>query len=76
MSNVPVKKALYNDADMLEIFGFSKRKMRTFRTHGAIQFCNTRPIYYTAKMVEDFIKTIDSNPDIISLSYYKGREKK
>lgn len=71
MSNLVVRKPFYTDADMLEMFGFSKRKMRQLRVNGIIEYCNTRPIRYTIKMVQDFLDKVDNNPNIISSAFYK-----
>lgn len=72
MIELIVKKPLYTDKDMLEMFGFSKKKMRELRSKGIINYCNTRPVRYTHKMIDEFLKTIDSNPNIISSAYYKN----
>lgn len=71
MSGLVIRKPFYTDEDMTEMFGFSKRKMRELRVNGVIDYCNTRPIRYTIRMVEEFLSKVDNNPNIISSAFFK-----
>jgi hypothetical protein len=47
------------------MLGISKRHLRNLRNRGLIGFFNTKPIRYTRNMIEEFIKAIEKNPDLL-----------
>jgi hypothetical protein len=61
-----LEKLIYTDAEVQQMLGLNKFKMRQIRSNGLIQFLDTRPIKYTRKMIRDFVAYLDSHPEIIT----------
>lgn len=58
-------RVLYTDEELRGMLGFTKKKLRVMRQKGVIEFCPSKPIRYTRRMIEDFISRVEKNPSII-----------
>jgi transcription initiation factor IIE alpha subunit len=65
MIHLTLDKVLYTDTELATMLGISKRHLRNLRNRGLIGFFNTKPIRYTRNMIEEFIKAIEKNPDLL-----------
>jgi hypothetical protein len=63
--HLTLDKVLYTDSELSEMLGITKRHMRNLRKKGIINFFPTKPIRYTRNMVEEFVKAIERNPNLL-----------
>jgi hypothetical protein len=63
--HLTIDKVLYTDSELSEMLGITKRHMRNLRKKGIINFFPTKPIRYTRNMVEEFVKAIERNPNLL-----------
>jgi transcription initiation factor IIE alpha subunit len=68
MIHLTLDKVLYTDTELATMLGISKRHLRNLRNRGLIEYCNTKPIRYTRNMIEDFIKAIETNPNLLAVN--------
>lgn len=66
MMHLTLDKVLYTDTELATMLGISKRHLRNLRTRGLIQYFDTKPIRYTRNMIEEFIKAIEKNPNLLA----------
>ena len=63
--HLTVDKVLYTDSELAEMLGITKRHLRNLRKKGILNFFPTKPIRYTRNMVEEFVKAIERNPNLL-----------
>jgi hypothetical protein len=63
--HLTIDKVLYTDSELSEMLGITKRHMRNLRKKGIINFFPTKPIRYTRNMLEEFVKAIERNPNLL-----------
>jgi hypothetical protein len=65
MIQLTLDKVLYTNTELATMLGISKRHLRNLRNKGVINFFPTKPIRYTRNQIEEFIKAIERNPDLL-----------
>jgi hypothetical protein len=63
--HLTLDKVLYTDSELSKMLGITKRHLRNLRGKGILNFFPTKPIRYTRNMVEEFIKAIERNPNLL-----------
>lgn len=63
--HLTLDKVLYTDSELAEMLGITKRHLRNLRKKGILNFFPTKPIRYTRNMVEEFVKAIERNPNLL-----------
>lgn len=63
--HLTIDKVLYTDSELAEMLGITKRHLRNLRKKGILNFFPTKPIRYTRNMVEEFVKAIERNPNLL-----------
>ena len=63
--HLTIDKVLYTDSELAEMLGITKRHLRNLRKKGILNFFPTKTIRYTRNMVEEFVKAIERNPNLL-----------